>query len=158
MKVVIDDDTNNTPMKIRAKCYGIRAKQGLDLVVIDHVQLLRSDEKSENRNQEITQISRALKGIARDLKVPLVAVSQLSRDVEKRQDKRPMLSDLRESGSLEQDADLVLLLYRPDYYDRSVSDVPSELIIGKQRNGPVGVVSLVFDMKYSKFRSAYHGE
>ena len=155
-KLIIDDDTDNSPMKIRAKCYTIAAQYGLDLVIIDHVQLLRGDVKTENRNAELTEISRGLKGIARDMQVPVVAVSQLSRDVEKRSDKRPLLSDLRESGSLEQDADLVVFLYRPDYYDKRLHDNGAELIIGKQRNGPVGTVEVVFDRQFAKFRSKSH--
>jgi replicative DNA helicase len=156
--LIIDDATDNTPMKIRAKCYSIAAQYGLDAILIDHIQLMHDDKRAENRNQEITEISRGLKGIGRDLQVPVIAVSQLSREIEKRANKRPLLSDLRESGSLEQDADLVLFLYRPDYYDRTLHDNLTELIIGKQRNGPVGDIELVFDKQYAKFRSKYHGD
>ncbi|MBR5361517.1 MAG: replicative DNA helicase, partial [Lachnospiraceae bacterium] len=121
-------------------------------IFIDYLQLMSGSGKSESRQQEISEISRSLKSIARELNIPVVALSQLSREVEKRPDKRPMMSDLRESGAIEQDADVIMFIYRDDYYhqDSEKKDI-SEIIIGKQRNGPVGTVELAWISKYTKF-------
>ena len=129
---------------------------GLDLVVIDYLQLMMSSYKSDNRVQEISYISRSLKGLARDLNVPVLAAAQLSRAVEQRQDKRPILSDLRESGSIEQDADVVVFLYRDDYYNPEGSEKPNlaELLIAKHRNGPTGMVELYFEKELAQFNNA----
>ncbi|WP_124728570.1 replicative DNA helicase [Staphylospora marina] len=151
--VFIDDTPGVTVFDIRAKLRRLQAEHGLDLVVIDYLQLITGRGR-ESRQQEISEISRSLKLMAREFDVPIIALSQLSRAVEQRQDKRPMLSDLRESGSIEQDADMVCFLYRDDYYnEESEKKNIAELIIGKQRNGPVGKVELLFLKNYAKFLS-----
>lgn len=150
------DDTPNIPlMDLRARARRIQAEHGLDMVIIDYLQLMTLHGpgiRGDNRVQEVSEISRALKALARELKVPVIALSQLSRAVESRNDKRPMLSDLRESGSIEQDADVVMFLYRDDYYNQD-SDKKNlcEVIIAKQRNGPVGAVELYFMKEIGKF-------
>lgn len=128
---------------------------GLDLVIVDYLQLMAGDQASENRVQEVSSISRNLKALARELKVPVLAAAHLSRAVEQRADKRPVLSDLRESGSLEQDADVVLLIYRPDQYEAdTLKQNTAEIIVAKHRNGPVGQVELVFRRSLAKFENA----
>lgn len=153
--IYIDDSPSITVSDIRAKCRRLKKEKGLGLVVIDYLQLIHGKGKSgENRQQEVSEISRTLKAIARELEVPIIALSQLSRGVEQRQDKRPMMSDLRESGSIEQDADIVSFLYRDDYYNQdSEKKNIIEIIIAKQRNGPVGTVELVFLKNFNKFVS-----
>lgn len=156
-KIAIDDTPAITPLELRSKARKIKSEQGLDLIVIDYLQLMQGGGKhsnSDNRQQEVSEISRSLKALARELKVPVIALSQLSRGVEMRQVKRPMLSDLRESGSLEQDADIVAFLYRDDYYNPQ-TDKPNitELIIAKHRNGAVGTVELYFHKEYTRFDS-----
>lgn len=150
----IDDSPGITVADIRAKCRRLKKEEGLGMIVIDYLQLIagRSGKGSENRQQEVSEISRMLKHLARELNVPVIALSQLSRAVEQRQDKRPMMSDLRESGSIEQDADIVAFLYRDDYYNQdSEKKNIIEIIIGKQRNGPVGTVELLFMKQFNKF-------
>ncbi|MCL6637897.1 MAG: replicative DNA helicase, partial [Alicyclobacillus sp.] len=139
--------------EMRSKLRRLQAEKGLGFVGIDYLQLIQGRRMSgENRQQEISDISRSLKQLARELDVPVMALAQLSRSVEQRQDKRPMLSDIRESGSIEQDADVVAFLYRDDYYDpESERKNIVEVIIGKQRNGPTGKVELVFLKNYNKF-------
>lgn len=150
----IDDSPGITVSDMRARLRRLQLEHGLGLVVIDYLQLIHSRGKTDNRQQEISEISRNLKGLARELNVPIIALSQLSRSVEQRQDKRPMLSDIRESGSIEQDADVVGFLYREDYYDPETEHKNIvEIIIGKQRNGPTGKVELVFLKNYNKFVS-----
>ena len=150
-KVFIDDTPGITVNQIRSKCRRLKAEHGLGIILIDYLQLIHGSGK-ENRQQEISNISRTLKGIARELECTVIALSQLSRAVEQRQDKRPMLSDLRESGSIEQDADIVAFLYRDDYYDHeSENKNVIEILIAKQRNGPVGKVELAFLKEYNKF-------
>lgn len=152
--IFIDDSPALTVAEIRAKCRRLKREQGgLGIVIIDYLQLIHGrGRSSDNRQQEVSEISRALKGIARELEVPIIALSQLSRGVEQRQDKRPMMSDLRDSGSIEQDADIVAFLYRDDYYDKeSEKQNIIEIIIAKQRNGPVGMVELVFLKNFNKF-------
>ena len=128
---------------------------GLDLVVVDYLQLMTGDSRIDNRVQEVSYISRNLKVLARELNVPVLAAAQLSRAVEQRADKRPVLSDLRESGSLEQDADVVLFIYRPDQYDTQVvKENVAEIVVAKHRNGPVGSVELVFRKSLAKFENA----
>lgn len=153
--IYIDDTPGIRVNDIRTKCRRLKQEKGLDMVVIDYLQLILGtggQRRSENRQQEVSEISRTLKAMARELDVPVIALSQLSRSVEARQDKRPMMSDIRESGSIEQDADIVAFLYRDDYYDKE-SDKQNiiEIIIAKQRNGPVGTVELAFIKEYNKF-------
>lgn len=151
-KIFIDDSPALTVADIRSKCRRLKREQGLGLVLIDYLQLIQGRGTSDNRQQEVSEISRTLKAIARELEVPVIALSQLSRGVEQRQDKRPLMSDLRESGSIEQDADIVAFLYRDDYYNQdSEKKNIIEIIIAKQRNGPVGTVELVFLKNYNKF-------
>ncbi|MBB5174759.1 replicative DNA helicase [Texcoconibacillus texcoconensis] len=151
--IYIDDTPGVKVNDIRAKCRRLKQEKGLGMIMIDYLQLIQGDGRNgENRQQEVSEISRELKGIARELDVPVIALSQLSRGVESRQDKRPMMSDLRESGSIEQDADIVSFLYRDDYYDQESEQKDIiEIIIAKQRNGPVGTVELAFVKEYNKF-------
>lgn len=153
--IYIDDSPSITVADIRAKCRRLKQEKGLGLILIDYLQLIQGRGKpGESRQQEVSEISRTLKQIARELNVPVIALSQLSRGVEQRQDKRPMMSDLRESGSIEQDADIVAFLYRDDYYDKETEKKNIiEIIIAKQRNGPVGTVELAFLKQYNKFVS-----
>ena len=149
--IYIDDSAAASIMDIRSKARRLQAEQGLDMVIIDYLQLM-SGRRTENRVQEISEISRGLKGLARELNVPVVALSQLSRAVESRADHRPMLSDLRESGSIEQDADIVIFIYREDKYeDDSEKKGIAEIIISKHRNGPVGSVNLRFFDRTARF-------
>lgn len=151
--IFIDDTPGVSVYDIRAKLRRLQSEHGLGLVIIDYLQLI-SGRGGDSRQQEISEISRSLKLMARELNVPVISLSQLSRAVEQRQDKRPMLSDLRESGSIEQDADIVAFLYRDDYYNEdSEKKNIAEVIIGKQRNGPVGKVELLFLKNYNKFLS-----
>ncbi|MCM3164394.1 replicative DNA helicase [Metabacillus litoralis] len=150
--IYIDDTPGIRVGDIRAKCRRLKQESGLGMVLIDYLQLIQGNGRTDNRQQEVSEISRTLKELARELKVPVIALSQLSRGVEQRQDKRPMMSDIRESGSIEQDADIVAFLYRDDYYDKeSENKNIIEIIIAKQRNGPVGTVSLAFVKEYNKF-------
>ncbi|MFN2471930.1 MAG: replicative DNA helicase [Gaiellaceae bacterium] len=151
--VYVDDTGSTTIMGIRAKARRLKSKEPtLGLIVVDYLQLMSSDSNYENRVQEVSQISRQLKILARELDLPIIAMSQLSRAVEQRHDKRPILSDLRESGSLEQDADLVAFIYRDEYYnDESPDQGLAEVILAKHRNGPTGVVKLSFLQRYAKF-------
>ena len=152
--LIIDDTPGITVSELRTKCRQFQLEYGLDLVIIDYLQLMSAStrSRSENRQQEISDISRSLKTLARELEIPIVALSQLSRAVEKRDSKRPMLSDLRESGAIEQDADVVMFLYRDDYYNKD-SEEPNvaEIILAKQRNGPVGTIKLAWIPKYTVF-------
>ncbi|MGP4107828.1 replicative DNA helicase [Virgibacillus sp. L01] len=156
--VYIDDSPGIRVSEIRSKCRRLKQENGLSMILIDYLQLIQGNANSkENRQQEVSEISRSLKALARELNVPLIALSQLSRGVESRQDKRPMMSDLRESGSIEQDADIVGFLYRDDYYDQeSEKQNIIEIIISKQRNGPVGNVELAFVKEYNKFVDLDH--
>ncbi|MGE7765333.1 replicative DNA helicase [Peribacillus sp. NPDC096540] len=151
--IYIDDTPGVRIGEIRSKCRRLKQEHGLGMILIDYLQLIQGDGRSgDNRQQEVSEISRSLKALARELEVPVIALSQLSRGVEQRQDKRPMMSDIRESGSIEQDADIVAFLYRDDYYDKeSENKNIIEIIIAKQRNGPVGTVSLAFVKEYNKF-------
>lgn len=156
--IYIDDSPGIRVSEIRSKCRRLKQEHGLGMIIIDYLQLIQgSGNSQENRQQEVSEISRSLKGLARELEVPLIALSQLSRGVEQRQDKRPMMSDLRESGSIEQDADIVGFLYRDDYYDtESEQQNIIEIIISKQRNGPTGTVELAFVKEYNKFVDLDH--
>jgi replicative DNA helicase len=155
----LDDNPRVTVMEIRAKARRMKARYGgLALVVIDYLQLMGGDSGAENRQLEVSEISRGLKILARELEIPIIALSQLSRNLETRADKRPMLADLRESGSLEQDADIVMFLYRDEVYNRESPDKGSaEVIIAKHRSGPTGVVRLVFNGAYTRFDNAAKG-
>ena len=155
-KLVIDDTPGISIAELRSKCRKMKLEHGLGMVIIDYLQLMTGSSKnSDNRQQEISEISRSLKALAREMKAPVVALSQLSRACETRTDHRPMLSDLRESGAIEQDADVVMFLYRDDYYnkDSEMKDM-AEVIIAKQRNGPIGTVNLVWLPQYTKFANA----
>ena len=148
----IDDSPNLTMMEIRSKARRLRQRQDIQLIVIDYLQLMTSGKRVESRQQEVSEFSRAIKLLAKELDVPVVALSQLNRQVEQRHDKRPMLSDLRSSGQIEQDADLVLFIYREEYYeDDSEHQGEAELIIAKHRNGGLGTVPLVFQHEYPRF-------
>ncbi|RLQ93986.1 replicative DNA helicase [Falsibacillus albus] len=151
--IFIDDTPGIRITEIRSKCRRLKQEHGLGMILIDYLQLIQGSGRSkENRQQEVSEISRSLKELARELQVPVIALSQLSRGVEQRQDKRPMMSDIRESGSIEQDADIVAFLYREDYYEKETENKNIiEIIIAKQRNGPVGTVSLAFVKEYNKF-------
>jgi replicative DNA helicase len=155
MPIFIDDTPNISITEMRSKVRRLQAEQGgaLGLVLIDYLQLMEGSG-SENRVQEISRMTRALKGLARELSVPVIALSQLSRGVESRTNKRPMMSDLRESGSIEQDADLILMLYRDEYYTPDTPDRGiAEVIITKHRNGPVGTIKLLFEPQFTRFRN-----
>lgn len=151
--IFIDDTPGIRVNEIRSKCRRLKQEYGLGMIMIDYLQLIQGSGGSQsNRQQEVSEISRSLKGLARELQVPVIALSQLSRGVEQRQDKRPMMSDLRESGSIEQDADIVSFLYREDYYDKETENQNMiEIIIAKQRNGPTGTVTLAFVKEFNKF-------
>lgn len=151
VKLFINDTSGISVGEFRRKCRKLKATEGLDLIIIDYLQLMTINERSESRQQEISTISRTLKSIAKELDCPVIALSQLSRGPEARTNKRPMLSDLRESGAIEQDADLVMLLYRDKYYNPESEDDSTEVIIAKHRNGRVGTVKLQFIGEYTKF-------
>ncbi len=151
-KLIIDDTPSISVSELRSKCRKYKQEHGLSLIMIDYLQLMRGGGKTESRQQEISDISRSLKSIARELEVPVIALSQLNRGVEQRDDKRPMLSDLRDSGAIEQDADVVMFIYRDDYYNKDTENKNvSEIIIAKQRNGPVGTVELAWLPEYTRF-------
>lgn len=150
--LIIDDTPGISIGELRSKCRKFKLEQNLGLVIIDYLQLMSGGKKVESRQQEISDISRSLKALAREINAPVIALSQLSRAVEQRPDKRPMLSDLRESGAIEQDADVVMFIYRDDYYNKDSEDAGiSEIIIGKQRNGPTGTVKLAWLSQFTKF-------
>lgn len=153
-RMIIDDTSGISISEMRSKCRKYKLEIGLDLIIIDYLQLMSGSggRKNESRQQEISEISRSLKGLARELNVPVIALSQLSRAVEQRTDKRPMLSDLRESGAIEQDADVCMFIYRDDYYNPDTEDKNiAEIIIAKQRNGPIGTVRLAWMPQYTRF-------
>ena len=148
----VDDTSSISLNELRSKCRKLKARGELDLVIIDYLQLMTTNSRSENRQQEISTISRGLKGLAKELNCPILALSQLSRAPDQRPNHRPVMSDLRESGAIEQDADVVLMLYRDDYYDPE-TDKPNiaEIIVAKHRNGPTGTVDTLFDKEHTKF-------
>ncbi|MDR5588343.1 MULTISPECIES: replicative DNA helicase [Clostridium] len=151
-KVYIDDTAGVSVMEMRSKCRRLKMEYGIDLIVIDYLQLMSGSTSSDNRQQEVSEISRSIKALAKEMECPVIALSQLSRAPEQRADHRPMLSDLRESGSIEQDADIVMFLYRDEYYDKETEDKNiAECIIAKQRNGPVGTAKLAWLGQFSKF-------
>ena len=162
--IYIDDTPGITLSELRTKCRKLKLERGLDLIMIDYLQLMSGSRAggSENRQQEISEISRGLKALAREMNAPVLALSQLSRALEARSDKRPMLSDLRESGAIEQDADVVMFLYRDEYYNKESQDHNiAEVIISKQRNGSIGTIKLAWMGQYTKFanleRTQYNG-
>ncbi|MDY2986687.1 MAG: replicative DNA helicase [Peptoniphilus sp.] len=159
LEIEIDDTAGISPLELKAKCRRQKMEKGLDLVVIDYLQLMQMSEKVESRTQEISAISRNLKAIAKELEVPVLALSQLSRSPEARADHRPILSDLRESGAIEQDADVVMFLFRDEYYTKEESEKPNigEVIIAKHRNGPTGTVELIFRKEFTKFLNKEYG-
>jgi replicative DNA helicase len=152
--VFIDDTPALSAMEIRAKARRLKSKHDLGLVLVDYMQLMRGKGRNESREQEISEISRSLKAMAKELNVPVVALSQLNRKVEDRPNKRPQMADLRESGAIEQDADVIAFIFRDEVYNRS-EDNPNrgmaEIIVAKQRNGPIGIVKLAFVDKYATF-------
>jgi replicative DNA helicase len=151
----LDDTPALTPLQLRTKCRRLHMEYGIDLVIIDYLQLMGGDSRNDNRVQEVSHISRSLKVLARELNVPVLAAAQLSRAVEQRTDKKPMLSDLRESGSLEQDADIVMFIYRPDEYEKdSDKNNITKILISKHRNGPVGEIDLIFRGELTRFENA----
>ena len=154
--VYIDDSSLISPFEIRSKCRRLKARTGLDMVFVDYLQLMGIKGSSESREREVAEISRNLKAVAKELQVPVIALAQLNRGVESRGDRRPLLQDLRESGSIEQDADTIMMLYREEYYDRENPHIKgrAELIINKQRNGPTGKVDLHWEPKYGVFENA----
>ena len=156
--IYIDDTPGITPMEIKNKCRRLKAEKGLDLVVIDYLQLMTFEGRTESRQQEITAISRFLKQLAREMDCPVLVLSQLSRAPEQRADHRPILSDLRESGSIEQDADIVMFLYRDEYYNPDTTDKPNicEVNVAKQRSGPTGSIELTWLGKYTRFVDKSH--
>lgn len=167
LPIYIDDASDSSPLEVRGKCRRLKAESGLSLVMVDYLQLMRGSRRTENRTQEISDIARGLKAMSKELDVPVVALSQLNRGVEGREDKRPVLSDIRESGSIEAEADVVMLLYRDSYYKakEEQSDVDynpenveeAEVIIAKHRNGPTGKVVLGFQPAFARYRNLYHG-
>ena len=153
--IYLDDTPSISPLQLRTKCRRLHMEVGLDLIIIDYLQLMTGDTRMDNRVQEVSYISRNLKALARELNVPILAAAQLSRAVEQRSDKHPLLSDLRESGSLEQDADIVMFIYRPDQYETdTLKQNIAEIMVAKHRNGPVGSIELVFRESLAKFENA----
>jgi replicative DNA helicase len=152
--IFIDDTPAISALELRAKARRLKSQYNIGLVVVDYLQLMRSSQSTDNRQQEISEISRSLKALAREINAPVIAISQLSRAVEARADRRPQLSDLRESGAIEQDADVVILLLREEYYTPTPENKGmAELIVAKQRNGPVGPVRLAFIKEYTRFEN-----
>ena len=153
--VWIDDTAALGTMELRARCRRLKAEKGLDLVIVDYLQLMRATGiRTDSREQEISEISRSLKALAKELNIPVIALSQLNRKSEERSDKRPLLSDLRESGAIEQDADLIVFLYRDEVYNKeSPQQGVAEIIVGKQRNGPVGTVELAYQGRFTAFEN-----
>jgi replicative DNA helicase len=155
----VDDSSGISPVEVRAKSRRMKAQMGLDLIVVDYLQIMDLKQKVESRERAVSEISRRLKALAKELQVPVITLAQLNRGVEGRSDRRPMLSDLRESGSIEQDADVIMMLYREDYYDRENPDIKglAEVIIGKQRNGPTGAVKLRWNPSLGRFLNNIEG-
>jgi replicative DNA helicase len=159
LPIFIDDSSGLSVLEMKAKARRLKKQHGISLVVIDYLQLMQSKRFVESRQQEISDISRSLKALAKDLDVPVVALSQLNRQVEGRTIKKPMLADLRESGAIEQDADLIVFIYRDEHYNPTEENKDkAEIIIGKHRNGPIGVVDLLFRKQYTKFQNSYKEE
>ena len=156
--IYMDDTSGITPSQLRSRCRRLKMERGLDMVVVDYLQLMNADGRVENRQNEVSEISRNLKSIAKELNVPVVALAQLSRAGAQRSDKRPILSDLRDSGAIEQDADVIMFLHREEYYDPNTEDKNiAEVIVAKQRNGPLGTVKLAWLGQYTRFASLQQG-
>ena len=156
--IYIDDTSGITPSQLRSRCRRLKMEHGLDMIMVDYLQLMSADGHVENRQNEVSEISRNLKSIAKELNVPLVALAQLSRAGAQRSDKRPILSDLRDSGAIEQDADVIMFLHREEYYDPNTEDKNiAEVIVAKQRNGPLGTVKLAWLGQYTRFASLQQG-
>ncbi|MBQ2834972.1 MAG: replicative DNA helicase [Clostridia bacterium] len=156
--IYMDDTSGITPSQLRSRCRRLKMERGLDMVVVDYLQLMSADGRVENRQNEVSEISRNLKSIAKELNVPIVALAQLSRAGAQRSDKRPILSDLRDSGAIEQDADVIMFLHREEYYDPNTEDKNiAEVIVAKQRNGPLGTVKLAWLGQYTRFASLQAG-
>lgn len=157
-KLYIDETSGVSPFEVRARARRLKAQVGLDCIIIDYLQLMDLKQKVDSRERAVAEISKALKSLAKELEVPILALAQLNRGVEGRSDRRPMLSDLRESGSIEQDADVIMMLYRDDYYDKDDPEKAgqAEVIIGKQRNGPTGTVKLKWEAEFGRFKDAEH--
>jgi replicative DNA helicase len=154
-RIFLDDTPGLTPMQLRTKCRRLHLEYNIDLVIVDYLQLMSSGARNENRVQEVSYISRHMKVLARELNVPVLAAAQLSRAIEQRTDKEPQLSDLRESGSLEQDADIVMFIHRPEMFEKDISKANlAQIKISKHRNGPTGTVELVFRGNVAKFENA----
>lgn len=155
-KFFIDETSGISPFEVRARARRLKAQHGLDCIIIDYLQLMDLKQKVESRERAVSEISKSLKSLAKELEIPILALAQLNRGVEGRADRRPMLSDLRESGSIEQDADIIMMLYRDDYYDKDDPEKMghAEVIIGKQRNGPTGTVKLRWEAEFGRFRDA----
>lgn len=153
IQLYIDDSSGVSPYEIRAKCRRLKKQQGLDMIIVDYLQIMDLKQKVESRERAVSEMSRMLKAIAKELNVPIIALAQLNRGVEGRTDRRPLLSDLRESGSIEQDADVIMMLYREDYYEKGNlnNNGIAEVIINKQRNGPVGTIKLGWSAQYGRF-------
>jgi len=158
-RLFIDDTSGISPFEVRAKCRRLKAQHGLDMIMIDYLQLMDLKQKVDSRERAVAEISKTLKAIAKELQVPVIALAQLNRGVEGRTEKKPMLSDLRESGSIEQDADVIMMLYREGYYDRENTDVQklATVIIGKQRNGPTGEINLHWEAHIGRFANLDQG-
>lgn len=152
-KMFIDDSSPLSPYEIRAKARRLKARQGLDLIVVDYLQLMQLPERAESREREVSEMSRLLKAFSKEMGIPIIALSQLNRGVESRANRRPILSDLRESGAIEQDADIIMMLYREDYYEERESTGIAEIIINKHRNGPTGTIKLRWIPEYATFES-----
>ena len=157
-KLFIDESSGISPFEVRARARRLKAQPGIDIIIIDYLQLMDLKMRVESRERAVSEISKSLKALAKELEIPVIALAQLNRGVESRSDRRPMLSDLRESGSIEQDADVIMMLYRDDYYDKEDQEKAghAEVIIGKQRNGPTGTVKLRWEAEYGRFRDAEH--
>ncbi len=158
-KIFIDDTASIGVLEMRAKARRLKSDHGLDLLIVDYIQLMQGRGRFDNRQQELASISRSLKGLAKELRVPILVLSQLSRAPEARSDRRPQLSDLRESGALEQDADVVMMIFRPGVYEKDNPDLQNvaEIIIAKQRNGPIGTANLAFLNQYTLFANIEQG-
>jgi replicative DNA helicase len=152
----IDDSPNMAMNEIRSKCRRLKQQHNLGLVVVDYLQLMSSGKQVESRQQEVSEFSRSLKLLAKELEIPVVAVAQLNRGPEQRNDKKPMIADLRESGSLEQDADVIMLLHRPDYYEQDDRPGEADIIVAKHRNGETGTIAVAFQGHYARFVDMAH--